>query len=134
MDNQRYLENEIIVLETSVEMAEDLIQTIKEFEHQKRVGNKFVKALQARGYTACLSKNKYYTKLEISRKTKNLTIKWILYTYLGEITERRRLTWDGLKNEIVRNNFQGFLHDKRKQLTDFILEKEGPKELGLLTP
>ena len=113
--NKNSLESNIRRYEYGILMSKDILDTVKQFEHYKQVNNRFCEALKAKGYSAYICKDNFSSKLVCNFSSFGQDrVEFCIYH--SEFRNRIPFTWDEIKKEVARYNFEGKLAEAKLML------------------
>ena len=129
--NKQYIISNIRSLEYSIKMSEDLLATVQEFEHDKKVTSKFIEAVKAKGYWCYIIKDKFSTTFVCSCNQHDILIddRYDIRIRENEVFEKSPLTWTKIKEKIKSHYLEKQLAIFRKRLEVFTKEQEELKKL-----
>lgn len=105
-----------------IEMSKQILQAIKEFEHCKQVNKRFTDRMKELGCHAYIQKDDYSTTLSISNQESWKAPKVEFRVYVSHIMSKSNLTWERIKTEIERYDFQKRLEEAKNRIQ--MIEKE----------
>ncbi len=109
-------------MKEGVKMGAAVLETVKKFEHRKKVDKRFTDALKELGYHAYIVREAYSSALycgwSIWRGEWDCRIQVEFRYYLPQCFTKD-FTWEGIKAELERHNFAGKLADFERRLARF---------------
>lgn len=114
--NKQIIESEIKSLELALIMEADILATVQEFKHYKRVDSRFTDALKAKGWRAYIVKDKYSTDLVCKPNNTSPVRDTEFRLHVSEMMEKRPITWEQIENELVRYGYKPRLETQKLML------------------
>ena len=127
--NKQIIESEIKSLELALIMEADILATVQEFKHYKRVDSRFTDALKAKGWRAYIVKDKYSTDLVCKPNNTSPVRDTEFRLHVSEMMEKRPITWEQIENELVRYGYKPRLETQKLMLENLANETAIVKDL-----
>ncbi len=122
--SKQELKNKIIEARIGIQMSKDILEQVKLFEHRKQVNKTFTDSFEALGYHAYITKDKWSSKLVIRKRIEDenhITAGGFHYVeisiYHSEIMEKQPFSWEEIKREIAKYDYEGRLRDAEEALS-----------------
>ena len=126
---KRSLEKVIKEASIGIEMTKQILQAVKEFEHYAQVNKRFTDHMKDVGCYAYIQKDEYSTTLSISKSAGFGGAKAEFRLYVSHVLNAATLTWDKIKTELIRHDFENRLLEAQERLEVIEKETEEAKEL-----
>lgn len=116
--------NKIEVMKLGVQLESDVREILEKFKHRKKVNKTFLDAVEAKGYSPYIYKEKYSMTLNISKRFPG-GYKDLLFTVHTNIySESHGITWEKIDQELKKYAYKERLEKYQKHLEEFDADLE----------
>lgn len=121
--SKQELKNRVIEAKIGIQMSSDILKQVELFKHRKNVNKTFTDSFEELGYQAYISKDKWSSKFVIRKRIddeNHVTSGGFHYVeisiYHSEVMEKRSFSWEEIKREVAKYNYEGRLKDAEEAL------------------